>query len=160
MFLSTTCHGEWSVRNWAPDRKEDPTMGEKKTPRESSYFSRRDDDKEFLKVEFLQKLPRLPSHYCRESSSKEYLEAYIQSMGELYNMYVTKCTEKDRVPLCCQILQAEFDKMNFSLFRPEKISVIFVWLMRQVMCQKINGIITLIGKIENEKKKQKTKKKQ
>ena len=121
MFLSTTGLGEWSVRAWATSvepHQIETKIG--KARRQSSYYSRCDDDRKFLRNEFLEKLPKLPSHYCRSSTTKMYLEPIIESKAKLYKLYCDKCRANGKTPLCQTILDEEFDNMNLSLFRPKK----------------------------------------
>ena len=121
MFLSTTGLGEWSVHNWVShadtyqDKDED---GQHK--RESSHYNRAQNEKRFMREQFLDLLPKLPSHYCRKTTQKLYLEQTIQSMADLYRLYVTKCTEENQNPLCIRILKEEFEKKNLALFKPKK----------------------------------------
>lgn len=88
--------------------------------RDSGYYRRADDDKEFLRNEFLGKLPKLPSHYCRSTSSKMYLEPIIANKNQLYHLYVEKCNDRDRKPLSRRVLQEECDNMNILVFHPRK----------------------------------------
>ena len=72
-------------------------------------------DREFMRVEFLEKLSKMPSHYCRASTSKLYLERTVPTYADLYRLYREKCTEPTRM-----VLMDEFHKMNFALFSPRK----------------------------------------
>ena len=116
-FLSTTGLNEWSVRSWASFENADQ-LGQ--CHRDSTYYSRSEDDREFLRKEFLEKLPKLPSLYCRSNSSRMYLEPTIKNKNQLYQLYVDKCKDEGKKPLSRRILQEESDKLNISVFHPRK----------------------------------------
>ena len=84
------CAQTWAKGEHAPKRKERPA---------SQYYTRAEEDKEFMRKEFLEKLPKMPSHYCRSSSTKQYLEPIIPTLAELYRLYQTKCAENGSRPL-------------------------------------------------------------
>ena len=99
--------------------------------RESSHHNRAQNEKRFMREQFLDLLPELPSHYCRKTTQKRYLEQMIQSMADLYRLYVTKCTEENQNSLCIRILKEEFEKKNWHYLNLKRTGVILVWLMKQ-----------------------------
>ena len=132
MFLSTTGLVKYSVHNWvshADTNRDKDKDGQHK--QESSHYNRAQNEKRCMREQFLDLFPKLPSHYCRKKTQKLYLEQTIQSMIDLYRLYVTICTEEDQYPLCIGILEEEFEKNNLALFKPKRTGVILVWLMKQ-----------------------------
>ena len=55
----------------------------------------------------------------------------MQSMADLYRLYVTKCTEENQNPLCIRILKEEFEKKIWHYLNLKRTGVILVWLMKQ-----------------------------
>jgi hypothetical protein len=121
MFMATTAVGEWSIHNWSKGTDEnDNHPRETERKRNSSYYTRAEEDRNFMRREFLDILPKLPSHYCRKSTGKMYLEQSVKSMCVLYGLYKDKCVEHGRNSLSIKILKQEFDDMNLALFQPKK----------------------------------------
>ena len=114
MFLATTGLREWSVRTWVKDCD---NQGTRRAP---SFKRGKEEDRTFMRKEFLEKLPKVPSHYCRASSSKLYIEPIFQSMADLHRLYVSKCVEEGKAPMGRKALNEEFNAMNLSLFTPKK----------------------------------------
>ena len=122
MFLSTTGIGEWSALNWikGPDCNNEQEFDENDRKRHSEYYTRAEEQKVFLREQFLAVLPNLPSHYCRKSTNKLYLEQSIKSMNDLHRIYVEKCNAENQKPLGIKLLRDEFNKMSLALFQPKK----------------------------------------
>ena len=118
MFLHTVGLREWTVRNWVCEETLEKVLGE--PHRQSKHYTRADEDRQFLRSEFLEKLPKLPSHYCRSTSTRLYLEPVITTKNQLYQLYTEKCKQEGRKPLSMRILCEELDKMNISIFHPRK----------------------------------------
>ena len=118
MFLHTVGLREWTVRNWVCEEDVEKVLGEPQ--RQSKHYTRSDEDRHFLRTEFLEKLPKLPSHYCRSTSSRLYLEPIITSKSQLHQLYTDKCKQEGRKPLSKNILCEELEKMNISIFHPRK----------------------------------------
>ena len=122
MFLSTTGIGERSALNWikGPDCNNEQEFDENDRKRHSEYYTRAEEQKVFLREQFLAVLPKLPSHYCRKSTNKLYLEQSIKSMNDLHRIYVEKCNAENQKPLGIKLLRDEFNQMNLALFQPKK----------------------------------------
>ena len=59
MFMSTTALGEWQIRNWTIGNgsEDGPRV---RTTRDSAYYNHGQEEKQFMKEQFLAKLP----HYA------------------------------------------------------------------------------------------------
>ena len=117
MFIATTSLGSWSIQQWAKGAQ---VQDNPRPAPQSKYYTRAADDREFMRVEFLEKLSKMPSHYCRASTGKLYLERTVPTYADLYRMYSKKCTEHNKRVLSRMFLMDEFHKMNLALFSPRK----------------------------------------
>ncbi|BES91079.1 Hypothetical protein NTJ_03889 [Nesidiocoris tenuis] len=69
---------------------------------------------------FLDALPTLPSHYCRKNSSKLYLQTDIRSWNQLYDIYMTRCIEKNVQPVSKFTFRKIRVKKNIDIHQPKK----------------------------------------
>ena len=115
--MATTSHGSWSIQQWAKGAQ---VQDDPRTAQHLKYYTRAADDREFMRVEFLEKLSKMPSHYCRASTGKLYLERKVPTYADLYRMHSKKCTEHNKRVLSRMVLIDEFHKINLALFAPRK----------------------------------------
>lgn len=108
-FLSTTGLRKSCIRDWVFN------IREKRAQTSLVTANRR------FCIDFFNELPRLPpSHPARQSSNKFYLESIFESHADLYRIYVSKCIQHDRRPLCRQVVRQIFEELNLALFQPGK----------------------------------------
>ena len=116
MFINTTALTQWFVSRTMSATE---STAESK-PISNPHYLRRQEDKEFLQKEFLDKLPRQPSHYCRQSTTKVFLQSDFKTMNEVYKLYVEKCEDQGMNPLSMKPFAKIFNENNLSIFKPKK----------------------------------------
>lgn len=123
-FLNTFDLGEWSVRNWVTEKKDDAGIHmsrENRNEQRSEILrkTKKKKGKENL-VTYLESIPKLPSHYCRKQTDKLYLEPMFTTMTQFFNHYVEYCKERQISHLSRQVFDTVVSEKNISIFHPKK----------------------------------------
>ncbi|CAG9788155.1 unnamed protein product [Diatraea saccharalis] len=117
MFLNTLGIGYRMVQSWVNDSSHGipATIKIKDTSVNNVVRSQED----FLS-NFLDSLPKMPSHYNRQNSSKLYLEPVLQTIKDVYKLYLVKCNETGQPSFSRKKFSEVMSSKNISLFNVKK----------------------------------------
>lgn len=123
MFLSTLGFRERSVREWILKSTSGMHHSQEVavTKRKSAEHNRKKDLETLNK--FFDDHPKLPSHYARKNTTKLFLEQNIDSLAQLYNIYLDRIDEEEPVtakPVSRTNFTSVFREKNISLYTLKK----------------------------------------
>lgn len=153
MFLSTLSLKINMVRNWILPKDNSSSLSNN---RPSVNRSTKIGCKKYL-TEFFKKLPKMESHYCRKDTTKIYIDGSFKSKADVYNDYVTKCSQDNVPPLSSFTFSAVFAELNLSLIitRKDQCDICVGFKANQVTISDYNKHISKKQRAQYEKEQDK-----